>query len=73
MRNTPDRMNNRMEEGEQRIKDLEDNQKVIRLNERKNYTKQKQTWRDDFIKHNNIHIMGVPEEGEREKRGREFI
>ena len=71
MRNVLDRMNNRLEEAEEQISDLVD--RVMESNQ----AEQKREKRimhenrlrklSDSIKHNNIYVMGIPEEEETEK------
>ena len=67
-----DTMNSRLGKAEEQINDLED--KVIESNEAKEKRESRITQHEnrlgelgDSIKQNNIHIIGVPEEEEREK------
>ena len=67
MRNTLDGMNSRLKEAEERINDLEDrvmekNQDEQKREKRIMQNENRLRELSDFIKHNNIHIIGVPEE-----------
>ena len=66
-------MNSRMNNAEERINDLEDRiMKIIQLEQQtetkilKNESNIRDLW--DNIKHVNLHIIGIPERQEREKR-----
>ena len=77
IKNTVERINSRKTEAEERINDLEDKMMEITAreqNKEKRMKRIKDTLRDlwDNIKHNNIQIIGVPEE-EEEKKGSEKI
>ena len=72
MKNTLEGINSRITEAEERISDLEDRMvKFIAAeqNKEKRMKRNEDSLRDlwDNIKHNNIHITGVPEGEEREK------
>ena len=72
MKNTLEGINSRVNEAEERISDLEDRMVEITAmeqNREKRIKRNEDSLRDlwDNIKHNNIHIIGVPEGEEREK------
>ena len=72
MKNTLEGINSRITEAEERINDLEDRMVVFTAteeNKEKRMKRNEDSLRDlwDCIKHNNIHIIGVPEGEEREK------
>ena len=72
MKNTLETINSRITEAEERISDLEDRMVEITAkeqNKEKRMKRNEDSLRDlwDNIKHHNIHIIGVPEEEEREK------
>ena len=72
MKNTLEGINSRITEAEERISDLEDRKVEFAAAEQKKEKRMKRnedSLRDlwDNIKHNNIHIIGVPEGEEREK------
>ena len=72
--NTLEGINSRLEEAEDRISVFEDkvgeNTQAEEQREKKNLKKNEESLRNilDNIKHNNIHIMGLPE-GEESKQG----
>ena len=65
MKNTLERINNRLNDTEECIRELEDSSNCCWSEKRKKKSKDslRQLW--DNIKHNNIRIIGVPEGGER--------
>ena len=71
MKNTLEGINSRITEAEERISDLEDRivEFTVAEQNKEERMKRKNSLRDlwDNIKHNNIHIIGVPEGEEREK------
>ena len=72
MNNTLEEINSRITEAEERINDLEDRMMEITATEQnieKRMKRNEDSLRDfgDNIKCTNIHIIGVPERGEREK------
>ena len=72
MKNTLEGINSRITEAEERISDLEDRMvefTAAEQNKEKRMKSNEDSLRDlwDNIKHNNIHIIGVPEGEEREK------
>ena len=72
MKTTLEGINSRITEGEERISDLEDRMvefTAVEQNKEKRMKRNEDSLRDllDEIKHNNIHIIGVPEGEEREK------
>ena len=73
MKNTLEGINSRITEGEEWISDLEDRMvefTAVEQNKGKRMKRNEDSLRDlwDNIKHNNIHILGIPEGEEREKR-----
>ena len=73
MKTTLEGINNRITEAEERISDLEDRMvefTAAEQNKEKRMKRNEDSLRDlwDNIKCKNIHIIGVPEEEEREKR-----
>ena len=72
MKTTPEGINSRITEAEERISDLEDRMvksTAAEQNKKKRRKRNEDSLRDlwDNIKHNNIRIIGVPEGEEREK------
>ena len=72
MKTTLEGINSRITEAEERISDLEDTMvefTAVEQNKEKRIKRNEDSIRDlwDNIKHNNIHIIGVPEGEEREK------
>ena len=72
MKNTLEGINSRITEAEEQISDLEDRMvefTATEQNKEKRMKRNEERLRDfwDNIKHNNIHIIGVPEGEEREK------
>ena len=72
MKTTLEGINSRITEAEEQISDLEDRMAEITAagqNKEKRMKRNEDSLRDlwDNIKHNNIHIVGVPEGEEREK------
>ena len=72
MKTTLEGIKNRITETEERISDLEDRMvefTAVEKNNEKRMKRNEDSLRDlwDNIKHNNIHIIGVPEGEEREK------
>ena len=73
MNNTPEGINSRITETEEQINDLEDGMVEVTATEQSIEKRMKRNDEDslrylqDNIKHTNIHILGVPEEEEREK------
>ena len=72
MKNTLEGINSRITEAEERISDLEDRMvefTAVEHNKEKRMKRNEDSLRDiwDNIKHNNIHIIGVPEGEKREK------
>ena len=72
MKNTIEGINSRKTEAEERLSDLEDRMvefTAAKQNKEKRMKRNEDSLRDlwDNIKHNNIHIIGVPEGEEREK------
>uniref|UniRef100_A0A8C9BC24 L1 transposable element RRM domain-containing protein n=1 Tax=Phocoena sinus TaxID=42100 RepID=A0A8C9BC24_PHOSS len=72
MKNTLEGINSRITEAEERISDLEDRMvevTTVEQDKEKRMKRNEDSLRDlwDNIKHNNIRIIGVPEEEEREK------
>ena len=72
MQNQMNIMNSRMEEAEEQISDIED--KIIENNEAKKKRERKILYHrcrlrelNNSIENNNIHMIGVPEEEQREK------
>ena len=75
MTTTLEGINNRITEAEERINDLEDRMvefTAAEQNKEKRMKRNEDSLKDfwDNIKHNNIHIIGVPEGEEREKNRR---
>ena len=73
MKNTLERINSRITEAEGQLSDLEDRMVEItsmEQNKAKRMRRNEDSLRDlwDNIKHNNIHIIGVPEGEERERK-----
>ena len=78
MKNTLEGINSRITEAEERISDLEDRMvdfTAAEQNKEKRMKRNEGSLRDlwDNIKHNNIHIIGVPEGEEREKGPRKYL
>ena len=78
MKNMLDRINSRITEAEERISDLEDRMVEITTteqNKEKRMKRNEDSLRDlwDNIAHTNIHIKGVPEGEEREKRPEKIL
>ena len=79
IKNSLEGINNcRITEAEERIRDLED--KIVEItaaeqNKEKRMKRIEDSLKDfwDNIKHNNIHIIGVPEGEEREKNQRKYL
>ena len=78
IKNSLEGINSRITEAEERISDLED--KMVEFtaaeqNKEKRMKSNEDSLRDlwDNIKHNNIHIIGVPEGDEREKDPRKYL
>ena len=72
MKNTLEGINSRITEAEERISDLEDRMvefTAVEQNKEKRMKRNEDSLRDlwDNIKHNNIRIIGVPEEEEKKK------
>ena len=73
MRNTLEGIKNRITEAEEWISDLADRMvefTAVKQNKEKRMKRNEDSLRDlwDNIKHNNIHIIGVPEGEERERK-----
>ena len=78
MKNTLEGIKSRITEAEGRISDLEDRMvecTAAEQNKEKRMKRNENSLRDlwDNIKHNNIHIIGVPEGEEREKNQRKYL
>ena len=78
MKTTLKGINSRITEAEKRISDLEDRMvefTAAEQNKEKRTKRNEDSLRDlwDNIKHNNIHIIGVPEGGEREKGAKKIF
>ena len=78
MTTTLEGINNRITEAEERINDLEDRMvefTAAEQNKEKRMKRNEDSLKDfwDNIKHNNIHIIGVPEGEEREKNQRKYL
>ena len=78
MKNTQEGINGRITEAEQQISDLED--RIVEFtakehNKEKRIKRNEDSLRDiwDNIKCNNIHVIGVPEGEEREKRPEKIL
>ena len=74
MNNTLEGINSRITEAEEWISELENRMVEITASEQ-NIEKNEDSLRDlwDNIKHTNIHIIGIPEEEEREKRPEKYL
>ena len=73
MKNTPEGINSRITEAEEKISDLEGKMvefTTVEQNKEKRMKRNEDSLRDlwDNIKCNNVYIIGVPEGEEREKR-----
>lgn len=78
MKNALERITSRLDEAEDCISDLEDkvakNTQMEQQKEKripKNYNRLRDHW--DNIKHNNVHVIGVPEEEERKQVLRTYV
>ena len=78
MKNTLEGMNSRITDREERISDLEDRMvefTAVEQNKEKRMKRNEDSLRDLWgnIKHHNIHVIGVPEGEEREKRPKKIF
>jgi len=71
IKNALDEINSRLEKAEERIRDREDivmeSNQAEQVREKNNQNENRLRELSESIKHNDIHIIGIPEEEEREK------